>query len=43
MYLTGVLMRMFNFISHSASGPIIKRILQSCLRKHNGKIEESVV
>lgn len=32
-----------NFISHSASGPIIKRILQSCLRKHNCEIDESVV
>lgn len=32
-----------NFISHSASGPIIKHILQSCLRKHNCEIDESVV
>lgn len=28
-----------HFISHSASGPIIKDILQSCLSKHNCTID----
>ncbi len=32
-----------HFISHSASGPIIKDILQSCLGKHNWEIDEAVV
>lgn len=32
-----------HFISHSASGPIIKNILQSCLGKHNCEIDEAVV
>lgn len=31
------------FISHSASGPIIKNIIQSCLAKHNCEIDEAVV
>lgn len=32
-----------HFISHSASGPIIKDILLSCLRKNNCEIDEAVV
>lgn len=32
-----------HFISHSASAPIMKDILQSCLRRHNCEIEEAVV
>ena len=32
-----------NFISHSASCPIIKDTLQSCLGKHNCDIDETVV
>ena len=32
-----------HFISHSASGPIIKNILQACLRKHNCEIDDAVV
>ena len=32
-----------HFISHSASGPIMKDTLQSCLRKHNCDIDEAVV
>lgn len=32
-----------HFISHSASGPMIKNIIQSCLAKHNCGIDEAVV
>ncbi len=32
-----------HFISHSASGPIIKDILQSCLGKHSCEVDEAVV
>ncbi len=36
-------MEELNFIFHSASGLIIKDILQSCLGKHNCEIDEAVV
>ncbi|XP_042084783.1 uncharacterized protein LOC102293912 isoform X2 [Haplochromis burtoni] len=32
-----------HFITETASGPLIKEILQSCLRKNNCEIDESVV
>ena len=32
-----------HFISHSALTPIIKDILQSCLRRHNCEIDEAIV
>lgn len=45
MYLTLSIDKVveLHFISHSASGPIIRNILQSCLRKHSCEITESVV
>lgn len=45
MYLTLSIDKVveLHFISHSASGPIIRDILQSCLRKHSCEITESVV
>lgn len=32
-----------HFITHSASGPMIKTIIQSCLAKHNCEIDEAVM
>lgn len=32
-----------HFISHSASGPMIKNIIKSCLAKHNCEFDEAVV
>ena len=32
-----------NFISHSASTPIIIDLLQSCLTRHNCEIDEAIV
>lgn len=32
-----------HFISHSASAPIMKDILQSCLKRHNCGIDEAIV
>lgn len=32
-----------HFISHSASAPIMKDILQSCLKRHNCEIDETIV
>ena len=32
-----------HFISHSASAPIMKDILQSCLKRHNCEIDEAIV